>query len=259
MAVCRVEKTSNYTVMANYHIDDHELSLKAKGLLSTMLRLPEDWDYSVEGLAKLCKDGRAAIKSALDELETSGYVRRRQLHSDAGTFAGYEYLIYEAPTLIRLPLAENLPTVDLDAPLAGFPSTEKPSTENQQQLNTKLTKDLKTNTPLPPKRGKRDEAKAAPDWKPERFDAFWKFYPCGKSKQAAIKAWDKLKLPDEEIDAMARVLKRQMQTAQWQRGIGIPYASTYLNNRRWEDEERPPIPAVPNAGRVVAATEVAEI
>lgn len=259
MAVCRVEKTSNYTVMANYHIDDHQLSLKAKGLLSTMLRLPDDWDYTIAGLSSLCKDGRAAIQSALDELETSGYVRRRQLHSENGTFAGNEYVIYESPLMAGLPLAENQPTDDLDAPLAGFPLTEKPLTENQQQLSTKLTKDLKTNTPLPPKRGKRGEAKAAPDWKPERFDAFWKFYPCGKSKQAAIKAWDKLKLPDEEIDAMARVLKRQMQTAQWQRGIGIPYASTYLNNRRWEDEDRPPIPAVQNAGRVVTTTEVADI
>lgn len=258
MAVFRVEKTSNYTVMANYHIDDHALSLKAKGLLSTMLRLPEDWDYTIAGLSSLCKDGRAAIQSALDELETAGYVRRRQLHSENGTFAGNEYIIYESPSMARLPLAENQPTADLDAPLAGFPLTGKPLTENQQQLNTKLTKDLKTNTPLPPKRGKRGEAKAAPDWKPERFDAFWKFYPCGESKQAAIKAWDKLKLPDEEIDAMARVLKRQMQTAQWQRGIGIPYASTYLNDRRWEDEDRPPIPAVQNAGMVIAEQEVAE-
>ena len=82
-------------------------------------------------------------------------------------------------------------------------------------------------------------AAAAPDWKPERFADFWAAYPCGRSKQAAIKAWDKLKPDDALLVVMARALKRQMASEEWQRGIGIPYASTWLNNRRWEDEDKP--------------------
>lgn len=90
------------------------------------------------------------------------------------------------------------------------------------------------------KRGKRSNApKEAPDWKPERFADFWAAYPCGRSKQAAIKAWDKLKPDDALLVVMARALKRQMASEEWQRGIGIPYASTWLNNRRWEDEDKP--------------------
>ena len=90
------------------------------------------------------------------------------------------------------------------------------------------------------KRGKRSHApKEAPDWKPERFADFWAAYPCGRSKQAAIKAWDKLKPDDALLVVMARALKRQMASEEWQRGIGIPYASTWLDNRRWEDEDKP--------------------
>lgn len=90
------------------------------------------------------------------------------------------------------------------------------------------------------KRGKRSNVpKEAPDWKPERFADFWAAYPCGRSKQAAIKAWDKLKPDDALLVVMARALKRQMASEEWQRGIGIPYASTWLNNRRWEDEDKP--------------------
>ena len=77
-------------------------------------------------------------------------------------------------------------------------------------------------------------------WKPERFAAFWQYYPRGESKQAAIAAWDKLRPDDALIDDIARALKRQMASEEWQRGVGIPYASTYLNQRRWEDEKHEP-------------------
>ena len=87
-------------------------------------------------------------------------------------------------------------------------------------------------------RKQSNEPKEAPDWKPERFAAFWAAYPCGKSKQAAIKAWDALHASDELLDAMARGLRHALQSRQWQEGIGIPYASTWINQRRWEDEDR---------------------
>ena len=77
MAVFRVEKTRNYTVMSNQHLRDKRLSLKAKGLLSLMLSLPEDWDYTTKGLAKICKDGVDSICSTVNELEEHGYNIRR--------------------------------------------------------------------------------------------------------------------------------------------------------------------------------------
>lgn len=107
------------------------------------------------------------------------------------------------------------------------------------------------------KRKRSNEPKEAPDWKPERFAAFWAAYPCGKSKQAAIRAWDKLKPDDTLIREMALGLKRAMKSEEWQRGIGIPYASTWLNNRRWKDEDKPlPTAGEPSAPTLVAREEV---
>ena len=87
MAVFRIERTRDYTVMSNHHLKDSALSLKAKGLLSMMLSLPEEWNYTTRGLAKICKEGVDAIGGALKELEKAGYIVRRQLRGQAGASA----------------------------------------------------------------------------------------------------------------------------------------------------------------------------
>ena len=97
MAVFRIEKNKNCTVMANYHLRDISLSLKAKGLLSLMLSLPEDWDYTTKGLACICKDGVDSICSTVKELEKAGYVQRRRLRNELGHLTEIEYTILEKP------------------------------------------------------------------------------------------------------------------------------------------------------------------
>ena len=97
MAVFRMERTHNFTVMSNYHLRDKNLSLKAKGLLSQMLSLPEDWDYTLAGLASINAEGRDAIRAAVVELEKAGYVRRRQTTQQDGKFGVNEYIIREHP------------------------------------------------------------------------------------------------------------------------------------------------------------------
>lgn len=233
MAVMRVEKTGNYTVMSNRHLDDPRLSLKAIGLLSKILRLPDDWDYTLEGLARICKEGKDAIRSAIVELEQAGYIERRQTHAADGSFAGNEYIVHEAPPGADVPPSSGSPTT-------GNPSTDNPSAGNPTRPNTKDTKYLDTNNPPTPQRGRRAPKKEQgrePAWKPERFAAFWKYYPRGEKPRAAAAAWDKLKPDDALIDDIARALKRQMASEEWQRGVGIPYAATYLNQRRWEDRD----------------------
>ena len=243
MAVMRVEKTGNYTVMSNVHLDDPRLSLKAIGLLSKILRLPDDWDYTLEGLARICKEGKDAIRSAIVELERAGYIvtmvmlwlpgmNKHRMLSD---------IVHEAPVdADAAPSSDNPTTV---SPSSGNPLTGYPSTGNPTQPNTISTKYLDTNTPLTPQSGRRATKKEQgrePAWKPERFEAFWRYYPRGESKRTAIAAWDKLKPDDALIDDIARALKRQMASEEWQRGVGIPYAATYLNQRRWEDEPHAP-------------------
>lgn len=130
MAVCRVEKTKNYTVMANYHLRDKRLSLKAVGLLSKMLSLPEEWDYTTRGLAAICKDGVDAIGAALKELENCGYLVRHRLRDDRGRMRDTEYVIYESPHT-ALPDTEN--------PYLDNPDTVKPDTENSAQLSKDIS------------------------------------------------------------------------------------------------------------------------
>lgn len=132
MSVMRVHKTANFTVMSNYHFKEKKMSLKAKGLLSLMLSLPEDWDYSVAGLTKLSKDGRDGVMTALGELEKFGYLTRTRLVNDKGQFDGIEYNIFESPQ--EKPVAEK--------PISANSISENSMSENPTQLNTNSIKDL---------------------------------------------------------------------------------------------------------------------
>jgi hypothetical protein len=97
MTIVRVHKTANFTVMSNYHFKEKKMSLKAKGLLSLMLSLPDDWNYSISGLVTLSKDGKDSVMSALAELEKFGYLERQRITNSKGQFNGVEYNIYEQP------------------------------------------------------------------------------------------------------------------------------------------------------------------
>lgn len=151
MAKFKIHKSKDYTIMSNTHLKEKEMSLKAKGLLSIMLSLPEEWDYSEIGLSKLSKDGVGSTAKALDELEMFGYLRRTQCKETNGKFAGYEYDIFETPQ-INSPYTEN-------------PFTEKPFTENQGQLNTNIlsNKPNKNNKPTNTKELKKETIKEFSD------------------------------------------------------------------------------------------------
>ena len=144
MAVCRIEKTRDYTVMANHHLRNKELSLKAKGLLSLMLSLPEDWDYTIKGLAYICKDGIDSINGTIKELEEQGYVIRKRLRNDKGQLTTTEYTILEQPQSLDTsefpPTSEN-PILDkptLEKPTLDMPKQGEPILEEPHQLNTYL-------------------------------------------------------------------------------------------------------------------------
>ena len=132
MAVFRIERTRDYTVMSNHHLRNHELSLKAKGLLSMMLSLPDDWNYTTRGLAKICKEGVDAIGNALRELETAGYIVRHQLRDQQGRISDTEYVIYEKPQ----PRQPETPRPDTAEPDTASPDTENPAELNIEKSNT---------------------------------------------------------------------------------------------------------------------------
>ena len=131
MSVFRISKTKNFTVMSNYHFKEKDMSLKAKGLLSLMLSLPDTWDYSISGLVKLSKDGKDSVMTALAELEKFGYLTRTQTTNSKGQFSGVEYNIFEEPQR------------DSAVPAYTNSDIENSHSEKPRQLNTNSIKNLK--------------------------------------------------------------------------------------------------------------------
>ena len=127
MAVFRVEKNSGYTVMSNHHLRNRALSLKAKGLLSQMLSLPEDWDYTLQGLARINRESIDAIRQAIRELEQAGYIQRSRERDEKGRLRGADYVIFELPQPVP---ASVSPT--LENPMLENPTQENPTLENAQ-------------------------------------------------------------------------------------------------------------------------------
>ena len=138
MAVFRVERNTGYTVMSNHHLRNKELTLKAKGLLSQMLSLPEDWDYTLAGLSHINREKIDAIREAVKELEKAGYIVRSRERDEKGRLRGADYVIYEQPQ----PPTSDLPTLEnptLDNPTLEKPTQEKPTLENPTQLNKDIS------------------------------------------------------------------------------------------------------------------------
>ena len=163
MAVFRVEKTKDFTIMSNHHLRNTELSLKAKGLLSLMLSLPEDWDYTTKGLAHICKDGVDSITTALKELERHGYLTWQRLRYDNGQLGDTEYTIHEQPVSTEntglSPKRENPRQVK---PEQAKPKQAEPEQENPAQLNT---------NPLKTKKSKKDKSITYPSIYPAEPEA----------------------------------------------------------------------------------------
>ena len=139
MAVFRVERNKGYTVMSNHHLRNKELSLKAKGLLSQMLSLPEDWDYTLKGLSLINREKIDAIREAIKELERAGYIVRSRERDEKGRLRGTDYVIFEQP---QTPPVSDLPTLEnptLDNPTLEKPTQEKPTLENPTQLNKDIS------------------------------------------------------------------------------------------------------------------------
>ena len=163
MAVFRVERNTNYTTMSNYHLRDTNLSLKAKGLLSVFLSLPDEWHYSISGLMKITREGRDCLTAVIKELEKAGYLVRYQSRDETGKIVGIEYVIYEKPQAeqagccgVRMnSIADSRPDENSSAasgrneeplqdilsaerprakkPMTGNPSAGKPSVESRQR------------------------------------------------------------------------------------------------------------------------------
>ncbi len=233
---------SLYSVIPARVRDDHTLRPNAKLLYGELSALAQAegycWAWNAH-LAETLGIARRTVEDLLKQLRDRGHIAV-EVERDPGSqeVLCRKIWICGPPGSAVPPPAKNGGRVP---PKSGGPPPENGGENN---INNNTREEPPYNPPEGDKpagkRGKRSrEPKKAPDWKPERFVDFWAAYPCGRSKQAAIKAWDKLRPDDALLVVMARALKRQMASEEWRRNIGIPYASTWLNNRRWEDEDKP--------------------
>ncbi len=248
--VFRVEKNKDYTVMSNFHLKDKRLSLKAKGLLSLMLSLPAEWDYTLAGLAGMNKEGVDAIRTAVMELEQAGYIKREFSRRETGEFNGNNYVIFETPHE-NSPLLEN-PTTDsplLDSPISDFPLPENPTELNTNRVST-------NSTPYNPPQGGVSSQGSERDL----FELFWRSYPRKTDKQRARRAFSKLRVDRPLLERMVSALQQQRASPQWRKDGGqyIPHASTWLSGRRWEDEP-PGGPEKPEGGGYVRVVDTGEV
>ena len=261
-------------------IQDDRLRLQTRMVLIMMLSCRPDWDFSIRGMAKIAGVTKDTISKMMAELEAAGYVKRKpQARESAGQFAKAGYLVSGKPIFLREPEVEpcheNQDAVEDTAsrcPTLSY--TKEPYTINSPQINNKqVINNQVNNPPYSPPTGdpqgeepkpKPKRSKAEPyrlDW----FEAFWKIYPRKDSKQAALKAWCKLR-PDRALcGVMAAALERDKHSKQWCKDGGefIPMASTWINQRRWDDQgvdqsQLPDPPDPPDDGGWAPDPEVIE-
>ena len=214
-----------FTTIYNSMAQDPHLTLAARGLFTMIASLPQDWDYTVSGLAVKANTTRYEVRKCLENLQEAGYLLREQSHDSGGKFAGNTYVLQEeSPTVV--PICHNGKSRQRCLPL----------TVDLTQQSKDLNKEKTDKAPIPP---------AGVDEQSEMFERFWKAYPRHDAKAPARKAWMRLKPDIQLCRTMAAALEQQKQSEGWQRDNGryIPMPATWINQRRWEDEvpkqERP--------------------
>lgn len=230
-----------FTVLYKSAIRDTRLSFEMLGFLTYMLDKPPDWEFTISGMAKERGVGLAQVRRLVGLLEKAGYLLREQAHDDGGKFAKNVYVLQEKPPLSR----NQYDGEPLKSPLSGNADIgetrqrEKPLSVSATQSKNVETKDYIIPPYSPPKgdgaEPRKQRSKTTPTWKPERFEGFWAYYPRGENRMGAVRAWDKLKPDDALIETIGRALQVLKASPAWRDGVGIPYASTFLNGRRWED------------------------
>lgn len=245
MATFRVHKNNNYTVMSNEHLRNKTLSLKAKGLLSLMLSLPDDWDYSVLGLSKLSKDGKDSVMTTLAELKDSGYIKMSQSKSHDGRFGSWDYDVYES-SIFGNP--------DSEKPYAENPNTENPPQINTNSNNSTTNSRIINNTPISTTKNNKQNTIINTPQSPQgvceevsveeqMFEEFRRIYKGNKRGCATEFENFKKKHRDwkEVLPTLCILYQKQQDIKEEAKrnGAWIPQEKnlqTYINNRCWEEE-----------------------
>ena len=232
MRFVKIRRDAAYTVIPNDIIESEEMNLKEIGLLSFLLHLPDTWDFSVEGIVSILKnDGRSSVMTGLNRLESLGYITRWQ-SKENGLFGNAIWVVSDS----KMTESDIAGIVEKNnrAPSYGFPSSENPTSENPTSENRRQINKKEINKKESIKKEKYKKERNAEE--ADGFDLFWKAYPKKIGKQAARRAFEKVK--DVPIETILNAVEQQKQLRQWQDNNGqfIPYPATWLNRGSWDDE-----------------------
>lgn len=264
MAESRIRrgKSKGFFTLYRDSAQDTRLSLEARGLFALMMSLPDDWEYSVSGLAVKAGCGKDKIRRILGELQEVGYLIREQSHDRGGKFAGNIYVLQdEAPPLSGKPdngdTGKNVPLSE-NTDNGENRQRQNPSSVSPTQQNIDLTEEEMKRPPKAPQGGRgakrSKKPKAVPEWQPDRFEGFWSAYPRDEDRAKAVEQWDLLPKDKELMDKhggsedsllreISRGLKRHLECEDWREGRGIPYAFRWLRDRKWTEKQKQVHPA----------------
>lgn len=263
MAIMRIIKQSNFSIVSNSIIRDTRLSLKARGLLILMLSLPDCWQFSVKGLATLSGEGNDSIRGGIKELEEVGYLSRKRKHLPNGRLGEMEYTLYEQAQPKEEKPASDLPTLEnptQEKPIQGKPIQANPTLLSTNIINTdyiknreRENKELKEEPkllfhfdgrPVP-----LEEAKLQNEY----FKRFWLMYPRKAKQFQAQLAWNALPVDVELYERILQAVEKYSKTRQWADKTYVPYPENFIDGKRWEDDIPTDVPKKKND--VAAAAE----
>lgn len=257
MAIMRVVKNNNFSIVSNAIIRDTNLSLKARGLFILMLSLPEGWEFSVRGLSKIAGEGLDSIRSGLKELEKQGYLLRQRERKADGRLGDMEYTLYEEP---QKPAQEE---TKQEFPTESEPIQEIPTQAESTQINKDINK-YRTNQ----EQREREEPKLlsrlngqtlpleAAQLQTEYFKRFWLMYPRKAKQFQAQLAWNALPVDVELYERILQAVEKYSKTRQWADKTYVPYPENFIDGKRWEDDiPTDDVPPVKKKNDVAAAAE----
>lgn len=235
MAVIRVEKTKDFVVMSNYHLRDKRLSLKAKGLLSQMLSLPDDWDYTVNGLVAINKENRSAIDSALAELRSTNYLlveKKMPNETDSGRYE-YIYTVYEQP--FNGAEKQDIEKQGVENQGVVFQYIENPQQQNtkEQNIDNKILNNKNTNNTIIHAMPKKEFEEQCL----KEFDVLWEMYPRKQGKSNSQKAYIKARLKGAVYRDVEKGLQNYVEYINRNKVEPryVKMGSTWFNQKCWED------------------------
>lgn len=263
MAVMRIIKNTNFSIVSNSIIRDTRLSLKARGLLILMLSLPDCWQFSIKGLATLSGEGNDSIRGGIKELEEVGYLSRKRKHLPNGRLGEMEYTLYEQAQPKEANPASDLPTLEKptqEKPIQGKPTQANPTLLSTNIINTDYIKNRERENKEPKEEQKllsRLNNQPLPlemaQLQNEYFKRFWLMYPRKAKQFQAQLAWNALPVDVELYERILQAVEKYSKTRQWADKTYVPYPENFLDGKRWEDDI--PTDAPKKKNDVAAAAE----